>query len=253
MLDPIIDDARVQNAVAQLPHAPLFVTVSGAHLYGFASPDSDVDLRGAHLSPLRDLVGLFPARETLEISRVEDGLEWDIVTHEARKFFALLAKNSGYALEQLLSPLVVWARPEHEELCAIARRHLSRQLLRHYLGFAQGQWRLFEKESPPRVKPLLYVYRVLLSGLHVMKNGEIQADLRVLNAEYGSSAIADLIVLKSQTREKITLDADQIPFQRAEFETLFQKLRDSENSSPLPAKSDSSSQLHDLLLRLRGL
>ena len=32
---------------------PLFVTVSGAHLYGFPSPDSDIDLRGCHLMPLR--------------------------------------------------------------------------------------------------------------------------------------------------------------------------------------------------------
>jgi predicted nucleotidyltransferase len=33
--------------------------------------------------------------------------------------------------------------------------------VRHYLGFATNQWRLFEKEEPRRVKPLLYVYRAV--------------------------------------------------------------------------------------------
>ena len=31
----------------------VFLTISGAHIYGFPSPDSDLDLRGAHCAPLR--------------------------------------------------------------------------------------------------------------------------------------------------------------------------------------------------------
>lgn len=42
----------------------LFATVSGAHLYGFPSRDSDVDLRGVHLLPAADLLGLRPPEET---------------------------------------------------------------------------------------------------------------------------------------------------------------------------------------------
>ncbi len=66
-------DSRL--SAAALRHIPdaLFVTVSGAHLYGFASPDSDYDLRGAHLAPLCELVGLFPPRETIEVDEVRDG------------------------------------------------------------------------------------------------------------------------------------------------------------------------------------
>ena len=47
---------------------PVFATISGAHLYGFASPDSDVDLRGAFLLPARSLLGLHPADETITIA-----------------------------------------------------------------------------------------------------------------------------------------------------------------------------------------
>ena len=38
--------------------------ISGAHLYGFPSPDSDFDLRGVHLLPLEQVVGPAAGQET---------------------------------------------------------------------------------------------------------------------------------------------------------------------------------------------
>src|SRR5207248_4348346 len=155
-------DPRIGSIIAAQPYPLLFATVSGAHLYGFPSPDSDYDLRGAHILPAREVVGLHPVRETIESSADHGGLAVDLVTHDVRKFFALLLKRNGYVLEQLYSPLVVLTTPEHEELKAIARGCVTRHHSHHYRGFAQTQWKLFEKERPRRVKPLLYVYRVLL-------------------------------------------------------------------------------------------
>lgn len=62
----MIDLAYWNTYIAALDYNPLFVTVSGAHLYGFESPDSDVDLRGCHLLPLRDVVGLALPNERFE-------------------------------------------------------------------------------------------------------------------------------------------------------------------------------------------
>ena len=62
----------------------LFATISGAHLYGFASADSDFDLRGVHILPLRETTGLSVENETVEWSGVRDGREIDLVTHDAR-------------------------------------------------------------------------------------------------------------------------------------------------------------------------
>src|SRR5688572_11276767 len=151
------EEARLRQVVAEQPYPLLFATISGAHLYGFASPDSDYDLRGVHVLPLREVIGLDTGPETIEVSRQDDGLDLDLVTHDARKFFGLLLKKNGYVLEQLFSPLVVHSTPEHEELKAIARDCITRHHFHHYLGFSRTQWGLFEKESPPRVKPLLYV------------------------------------------------------------------------------------------------
>src|SRR5580704_673090 len=104
-------DSRLRRIVEAQPYPLLFATVSGAHLYGFPSPDSDYDLRGAHILPLRQVVGLDVGPETVEISRKEVDLELDLVTHDVRKFFGLLLKKNGYVLEQLYSPLVLFTTP----------------------------------------------------------------------------------------------------------------------------------------------
>src|SRR3954464_151175 len=135
-------------------------SLGGARLYGFPSPDSDYDLRGAHVLPLDAVVGLEVRDERVQDDRVIDGLEVDLVTHDVKKFFGLLLKKNGYVLEQVYSPLVVHTSPAHAELRAIAAGCITRHHSHHYFGFAETQWRLFDKERPRRVKPLLYVYRV---------------------------------------------------------------------------------------------
>jgi hypothetical protein len=51
-------DPRLHRIIAAQPYPLLFATISGAHLYGFPSPDSDFDLRGAHVLPLERVVEL---------------------------------------------------------------------------------------------------------------------------------------------------------------------------------------------------
>ena len=89
-------DPRLHNLVAAQPYPLLFATVSGAHLYGFPSPDSDYDLRGVHVLPPREVMGLDLRHETVERSTIDAGLELDLVTHDARKFFLLLLRKNGY-------------------------------------------------------------------------------------------------------------------------------------------------------------
>lgn len=120
---------RLHRIVAAQPYPLLFATISGAHLYGFPSPDSDFELRGAHVLPVERVIGLDVLDETVEDSRVIEGLEMDIVSHDVRKVFGLLLKKNGYVLEQLYSPLVVHATPEHDDLKRIARNCVNRRLI----------------------------------------------------------------------------------------------------------------------------
>lgn len=244
-------DPRLQKQVDEHPYPLLFATISGAHLYGFPSPDSDFDLRGVHLLPLKDVVGLETGAETVEKSGIRDGLEIDLVTHDVKKFLGLMLKKNGYVLEQLLSPLVVHTTPEHEELKSLAPGCITRHHAHHYLGFAETQWKLFLKANPPHVKPLLYVYRVLLTGIHLMRAGEVEANLARLNESARLPSIPALIARKTEGPEKGTLDAADLVFHYQEYERLRQMLQEAFERSHLPEVPSATAALNDLLVRVR--
>ena len=246
-------DPRLLAEVAAHPFPLLFVTISGAHLYGFPSPDSDYDLRGVHLLPLGQVVGLRPGPETLERSEIRDGLEVDLVTHDAAKFFRLLLRKNGYVLEQVLSPLVLHATPAHEELKMLARSCVTRHHAHHYLGFAHTQWKLFEKENPRRVKPLLYVYRTLLTGIHLMRTGQVEANLVTLNGTFHLPQVPELVGRKLAGPEQSTLPDADVAFHAAEFQRLRGLLVAASEASTLPETPPPAvtEALDDLLIRLR--
>jgi predicted nucleotidyltransferase len=244
-------DGRLRQEVDQHPYPLIFATISGAHLYGFPSPDSDYDLRGCHVLPVREVVGLDVGRETIESSKDEPGLELDLVTHDALKFFGLMLKKNGYVLEQLYSPLVVHATPEHEELKLIGKGCVTRHHSHHYFGFADTQWRLFDKERPRRVKPLLYVYRVLLTGIHLMRTGEVEANLVNLNHEARLHQVDDLIARKLAGPERSALEDSDVAFHLKEYDRLRAELEAAHHASTLPEGPSARPALNDLLVRLR--
>lgn len=241
----------LRKQVEAHPYPLVFATISGAHLYGFPSPDSDFDLRGVHMLPLNEVLGLRTGPETIEKSGIHDGLEIDLVTHDARKFFGLLLKKNGYVLEQVLSPLVVHTTPDHAELKALAAQCVTRHHAHHYLGFAETQWSLFEKESPPRVKPLLYVYRVLLTGIRLMQSCEVEANLVRLNDAEKLPYLDDLIHRKLAGAEKERLTDADLSFHRGEYTRLRARLQESFEKSALPEAPETADALHDLLVRIR--
>lgn len=181
MLDP-----KLGSFIRGLKFPYVFLTVSGAHLYGFPSPDSDYDLRGVHVLPIERIVGLDTGPETIEVSEKRDGLEGDIVSHDARKFFLMLLKKNGYVLEQLTSPLTLITSPEHQELLSLVPALVTRHHSHHYLGFAQTQWELFAKEKRKRIKPLLYTFRVLMTGIHLMPREEWKQTFRISIPNFAS-------------------------------------------------------------------
>lgn len=244
-------EEKLKKIASEHPYPLLFATISGAHLYGFPSADSDYDLRGVHVLPLSDVLGLKEGRETVEIEEIRDGLELDLVTHDARKFFTLMLKKNGYVLEQLFSPLVVQETPEFAELREIGKGCITKNHAHHYFGFAKTEWKLFEKENPHRVKPLLYIFRVLLTGIHLMRTGEIEANLVTLNEDFKLSYIPELIERKRSGAEKETLDGADIDLYRSEYERLVRLLEEEQVKSSLPEKPSAHDDLNDLLVRVR--
>lgn len=247
----MINFELLRKEVALHPYPLVFATISGAHLYGFPSADSDYDLRGVHILPAREAVGLMPKRETVEVSGSRDAVEMDMVTHDLYKFSMMLLKRNGYVLEQLYSPLVVYTTPQHEELKNIARGCVTRHHCHHYLGFAATQWDLFQKDSPPPIKPLLYVYRVILTGIHLMRTGKIEANLVTLNEEFRLPYILELVERKVLGSEAGRLDTDERSFHQTEYARLILELKAAAAESKLPEEPTCRRPLNDLLVRVR--
>ena len=227
----------------------LFWTVSGSHLYGFSSVDSDIDLRGAFAAPLARLVGIRPVTDTRESKDVLAGREVESVAHEAGKYLRLLAKHNGYVLEQVFSPLVAHGDDFLERLRPIAKRCVTTGCHRHYRGFLQTQRGMFEKEAVKKAKTLLYAYRVVLTGIHMLETGEVEPHLPTLNERFRLSFIPELIQRKASAETGVLTDLD-VAFHRDELTKWEQKLDAAHAASKLSAEPPWD-ELDRFLIELR--
>lgn len=244
----MLDRDQLVQVTRQGPR-PIFATISGAHLYGFASPDSDVDLRGAFMLSAAEMLGLHPPRETITIED-KTSIDLDWVAHDIRKFARLLTNHNGYVLEQLFSPLVVLSTPAHEELLELGKGCVTRPTARHYLGFARGQRKRLS-EPEPTVKHLLYAYRVLLTGIHLMQTGEVVANILVLNQRFRLAEIDDLVERKRTGAEKMKLDQGDLEEHTKLLDRMELILKEAQSASHLPEEPTSAAALQDFVVRLR--
>lgn len=143
--------------------------------------------------------------------------------------------------------------PEHAELKKIAKDCITRHHSHHYFGFSETQWELFAKESPRRLKPLLYVYRVLLTGIWLMRTGEVEANLVTLNESFRLPYLADLIARNLAGPEQSTLDDTDLAFHQGEYQRLRTQLQAAHNASTLRELPEASirTALNDLLIKAR--
>ncbi|PHS03680.1 MAG: nucleotidyltransferase [Blastopirellula sp.] len=243
-----IDNTLWKNYIDTLELTPLFVTVSGAHLYGFPSIDSDVDLRGTHLLPLDKVIGLTVSGETFEASKIHQGIEVDLVSHDVHKYFQLLVKNNGYILEQVFSPLVIQGQSFLDRLKPIAGRCITKHHYHHYRGFYGTQRKLIEKQEEKTVKAVLYAYRVLMTGIHLLNTGRVEANVLLLNQEFQLTFMDELIEMKKN--EKIAPKDLDWNFHAGQLELLEAKLDQAFESSSLPEDRDRAA-VNDFLIDLR--
>ena len=244
----MLDRGHLEQVARRGPE-PVFATISGAHLYGFASLDSDVDLRGAFMLPAADLLGLRPPGETITIEdKTTIDLDW--VAHDIRKFARLMTSHNGYVLEQLFSPLVVITTPAHEEMLELGKGCVTRPTVGHYQGFAQG-CRKRLAEPRPTVKHLLYAYRVLLTGIHLMQTGEVVANIVTLNERFRLDEIGELVDRKRAGAEKMLLDKRELARHGGVLDRLEASLAEAHSVSHLPDEATSAAELEEFVVRLR--
>src|SRR5262245_33061770 len=183
----------------------LVIYLSGAHAYGFPSPDSDLDLKCVHIAPTADLVGLAQVDDPPDRIEVVDGVELDYGSNELSPVLRGVLKGNGNFLERLLGDLALGGdRALLDEARAVVRPVISRRVARHYGGFATSQLRLFDDK--PTAKRALYVLRTAATGRHLLAHGELITDVARLGA-FVPPELDELLAIK-QRGERQELDAE---------------------------------------------
>ena len=140
---------------------------SGSRAWGFASPDSDYDVRFIYVRPPEFYLRLDKTRDVIEW-QLDDTLDingWDI-----RKALQLLHNSNPTLFEWNNSPIVYRTTPEWAELSTLILRYFqSKTGLYHYLSTARRNYREFLRGEQVRLKKYFYVLRPLLACLWILE------------------------------------------------------------------------------------
>lgn len=227
----------------------LVISLSGAHAYGFPSPDSDFDLKAIHIVPTRELLGLGAEQKPAERLEVIEGVEVDYSSNELQHVLKSVLHGNGNYIERILGHLQLQVDAELQSLKPLVKACLSKNVYRHYNGFARQQQKEWEKTGFKVAKKLLYVLRTTMTGLHALSTGEIVTDVTKLITD---SEISELIEQKRRG-EKSELPESLASAWRSRVDGYFQRLEAAMEKSPLPSEPTQSAvaELEQWLLELR--
>lgn len=213
-------DSNIKEQIEERVHADwygriIYVTISGSHLYGFESPDSDIDYRGCYQIPTINFLGLNNPNDHIDI--IEGNT--DCVLFELKKELGLIEKGNCNVLEHLFAVPEITSLA-HMELLQIAHSHLNlKGIYNSYRGMAHFNYNKYIKgEEKPLVKKYLYVCRALLAGCHALDHKKIEPNLQRLVDEYDCWRVNELIQMKKDSFEKVTTT------QRDDFNSLINSL-----------------------------
>lgn len=168
-------DSDAPLASAGLYERVIYRCVIGSRAYGLDDETSDTDRRGIYL-PTADLHwSLFGVPEQLENDETQE------VYWELQKFIVLALKANPNVLECLYSPVVESATPLGQELLAMRAAFLSKLVFQTFSGYVASQFKKMQTDirNQGRVKwkHVMHLIRLLLSGTHVLRAGEMIVDV----------------------------------------------------------------------------
>lgn len=139
----------------------LYAVESGSRAWGFASRDSDYDVRYIYVRPVEDYLRVDSMRDTIEgpLDEVMDFSGWDL-----KKMLELLHRSNPSLMEWTVSPIVYRTSPEWETIAVrIPELFDPRTTMQHYCSKAKQDWKKFRETETVKVKKYLYMLQCVLS------------------------------------------------------------------------------------------
>ena len=189
----------------------LLAVESGSRAWGFASPDSDYDVR---------FIYVHAPEEYLRIDTMKDVIEWqldevlDINGWDLKKALLAFAKGNPNMMEWANSPIIYREAPEWKALKETAFRYFSeKSALCHYYGTANNTYLSFLTGDQIRYKKYFYALRPLLccrwiERYHQVPPMEFERLLGLFSEEEVGltpelyTSIRELLDRKAETEEK---------------------------------------------------
>ena len=177
---------------------------SGSRAWGFASSDSDYDVRFIYVREKDFYLRLDKTRDVIEW-QLDDTLDingWDL-----QKALKLLYKSNPTLFEWNSSPIIYKTTEEWEKISAVINRYfVAKSGLYHYLSAAKSNYREYLKGDTVRLKKYFYVLRPLLACKWIWAEGTPPPMLfSVLAEKYLDeeikSAVEKLLEMKKATSE----------------------------------------------------
>ena len=182
----------------------LFAVESGSRAWGFASPDSDYDIRFIYKHDADYYLSLWEKPDVIEFMTEDDldGSGWDL-----RKAVKLLAKSNAPLLEWLYSPVVYFENEEFvnamRELANVCFSPIA--TLHHYLGTTKNFMDVCEQEEV-KLKSYFYALRTALAGKWIIENNSFPPvdflELLPIAPQNIKEKIKELMVVKASQDEK---------------------------------------------------
>jgi predicted nucleotidyltransferase len=159
-------DAAIQSAIDDIEREHdvrvLYAAESGSRAWGFASPDSDYDVRFVYVHATDWYLQVFEQRDVIE--RMLPG-DLDVSGWELRKALRLMTKCNLAFNEWFDSPIVYRADDAFAEQVRrlIARHFQPTRALFHYLSMARNTHDEHLIDDTVRLKKLFYFLRPILA------------------------------------------------------------------------------------------
>lgn len=148
--------------IEETQHVKILLAVeSGSRAWGFASPDSDYDVRFLYVRPKEDYLRLNRPCDVIElpINSPLDVNGWDM-----DKALKLLYRSNPTLFEWLSSPIVYLETEYAAALRNTAKDYFSpKRALYHYHSMAVGNYREYLKTDMVKAKKYFYVLRPILA------------------------------------------------------------------------------------------
>ena len=182
----------------------LFAVESGSRAWGFASPDSDYDIRFVYKRNPEAYLSLWNSKDTIEFMTEDDldGSGWDL-----KKATLLLAKSNASFLGWLFSPVVYLNNGETlENMKRLANENFNPVSgFYHYHSMNKGFYEQLEQGGID-LKAFFYATRTAFCANWILKYASIppvpfRELYKLINQEH-ADLLDSLIEEKSMTKEK---------------------------------------------------